>query len=501
MTNPATTARVVWDWNGTVRDDLDDHVAALNATLPALGGTPVTVDTYRALHRVPIRSFYDQLLGREISNKEWRDNDAAFLSVLHQRPVRLRSGVRQLMMGLRARGVGQSLLSLAPHEQLMHEVRHVGITGLMERVDGRIGPSVTSKAPALAAHLHALGPGIDPATVIVIGDSVDDATAARGRRRPGPAHRRPAQPRAPGDRRSTARRQPGGGRRGRTRRRRRTRGSAPVTQPPAPAVARPTADPTKVGTALVLRTLGVERLSVLAGWHDDEDTPLGRLTDEVHRTARRLDHVQQSLVTLATSIRRDMQRVIAGDDVDLPQTHGLLGSSAQSLDLLVARRAELYQHLDGLTQLHKILAAAPASASVGPTAEQTASEHRGTEPPPRTTKLSSAQQRVLDAVARGRVTVHEGSIHNGLKIYALGVQVSTASVNSLIERKLIDRDTSTSLYVGQKLRLTAAGARVHASLPGIPPAGKASSPRTPPAVSEPPAAVSIHPPRTTAGQR
>ncbi|MGW2542732.1 HAD family hydrolase [Kitasatospora sp. NPDC001574] len=180
MTHRTTTsARVVWDWNGTVRDDVDDHVAALNATLPALGGRPVSVDTYRSQHRVPIRAFYDELLGRTISDAEWQSNDAAFLAVLDARPVRLSPGVRQLMMRLRARGIGQSLLSLAPHERLLSEVHRSGIAGLMDRVDGRVGPSVTSKAPALAAHLRALGPGIDAARVVVIGDSCDDAVAAR----------------------------------------------------------------------------------------------------------------------------------------------------------------------------------------------------------------------------------------------------------------------------------------------------------------------------------
>ncbi|MFD0259044.1 HAD family hydrolase [Kitasatospora indigofera] len=178
MTNPTTNKiHIVWDWNGTVRDDLVDHVAALNATLPALGGAPVSVETYRALHRVPIRSFYDQLLGREITDEEWTGSDEAFLSVLDGRPVRLRSGVRQLMLGLRARGIGQSLLSLAPHERLTRETEQAGITGLLERIDGRIGPSVRSKAPALADHLAELE--VDPGAAVVIGDSLDDAVAAR----------------------------------------------------------------------------------------------------------------------------------------------------------------------------------------------------------------------------------------------------------------------------------------------------------------------------------
>ncbi|MFJ7244472.1 HAD family hydrolase [Kitasatospora sp. NPDC098652] len=170
---------IVWDWNGTLRADLDDHVAALNATLPALGAEPITVETYQALHRMPIRDFYTDVLGRALDDEEWHAADTAFLAELNRRPVRLQPGARQLMMGLRARGVRQSLLSLAPHERLVTEVSQAGITGLLERVDGRPGPSVPSKAPAMAAHLKALGPWVDPARTLVIGDSVDDAVAAR----------------------------------------------------------------------------------------------------------------------------------------------------------------------------------------------------------------------------------------------------------------------------------------------------------------------------------
>ncbi|MFD8321397.1 hypothetical protein [Kitasatospora purpeofusca] len=42
------TMHVVWDWNGMVRDDLDDHFAALNATLPALGDAVDDADTAHA---------------------------------------------------------------------------------------------------------------------------------------------------------------------------------------------------------------------------------------------------------------------------------------------------------------------------------------------------------------------------------------------------------------------------------------------------------------------
>ncbi|MFJ1707608.1 hypothetical protein [Kitasatospora sp. NPDC088346] len=236
-----------------------------------------------------------------------------------------------------------------------------------------------------------------------------------------------------------------------------------MTRPDEPAPAVPAAEPTAVGTALVLQALGVDRLVSIPGWHDDEDTPLGHLAGKVRSTASRLDHVQRNMVTLATSIRRDMQRVIDGHDVDLPQTHGLIGSSALSLDLLCARRAELYQHLDALTQLHKILAAnRPPAPPVQPEGPATARTAKATQHP---AKLNEAQRKALEAVARGRVYLQTSSLRSSARV-TTSEPVSAVSVTALIKRKLVEADTRTSLYQGQKLRLTPAGTRLHAAVVG-----------------------------------
>ncbi|MFI9273993.1 HAD family hydrolase [Kitasatospora sp. NPDC052896] len=169
---------VVWDWNGTIKDDLDDHVSALNATLPALGGAPVDRETYRAKHTVPIPNFYARLLGRTITDAEWASSDAAFLAHLKAQPVRLRAGAEQLLDALREAGHTQSLLSLCPHETLLREVEQAGIGAYFNQIDGRTGPSGGTKAAALAAHLDALGLATRPERVLLVGDAIDDADAA-----------------------------------------------------------------------------------------------------------------------------------------------------------------------------------------------------------------------------------------------------------------------------------------------------------------------------------
>lgn len=168
----------MWDWNGTVKDDLDDHVAALNATLPALGGLPVDRETYRAKHTVPIPNFYARLLGRPITEQEWLSSDGAFLDHLRARPVLVRDGTAELMAALREAGHTQSLLSLCPHATLVREVEEAGIGHFFERVEGRTGASGGTKAAPLAAHLDALGLTGQAHRVLLVGDAVDDADAA-----------------------------------------------------------------------------------------------------------------------------------------------------------------------------------------------------------------------------------------------------------------------------------------------------------------------------------
>ncbi|MEV4129932.1 HAD family hydrolase [Nocardia sp. NPDC049707] len=169
---------LVWDWNGTLKDDLDDHVSALNATLPALGGQRLDRDTYRAEHTMPIPNFYARLLGRTITDAEWTSSDAAFLAHLEAQPVRLREGATQLLTAVRDLGHSQSLLSLCPHSTLVREVEEAGIGHFFDRVDGRTGPSGGVKAAALTAHLDALGLNSEPQRVLLVGDAIDDADAA-----------------------------------------------------------------------------------------------------------------------------------------------------------------------------------------------------------------------------------------------------------------------------------------------------------------------------------
>ncbi|MFF4767419.1 HAD family hydrolase [Streptomyces sp. NPDC001255] len=167
---------VVWDWNGTLKDDLDDIVGATNAAVSALGEPPVDRDAYLAQHCVPLTDFYARLLGRPLAGGEWALAEAAFVRSLAQRPVRLRDGARDLLVSLQERGYTQSLLSLLPHDRLLAETAEAGIDHVFLRIEGRHRDDA-ARGKRLRTHLRALGR--TASEVLVIGDSRADARAAR----------------------------------------------------------------------------------------------------------------------------------------------------------------------------------------------------------------------------------------------------------------------------------------------------------------------------------
>ncbi|WP_077800595.1 HAD family hydrolase [Streptomyces sp. JHA26] len=176
-----TGAHIVWDWNGTLFHDNNAIIGATNAAFAEFGLEPITLEQYRTLYCVPVPKFYERLMGRLPTDAEWEVMDAAFHRYYTEHRVRcgLTEGAAELLAGWRAAGRSQSILSMYGHEELVPLVRGLGIEAHFLRVDGRTGPSGGSKAEHMVRHLAALGPVVDPARTVVIGDAADDALAAR----------------------------------------------------------------------------------------------------------------------------------------------------------------------------------------------------------------------------------------------------------------------------------------------------------------------------------
>jgi phosphoglycolate phosphatase-like HAD superfamily hydrolase len=171
-----TRTHLVWDWNGTLLDDLSLVVSSTNSAFTAIGGRLVDADEHRSRFRRPVAEFYAEILERAVDEEEFGRLDRIFHDAY-------RMGLTSMTLAADATAAitswpgTQSLLSMWFHDELVPAVETYGLAGVFTRVDGlRTEVGGHLKAGHLAEHLNGLG--LSGEQVVLIGDSLDDAAAA-----------------------------------------------------------------------------------------------------------------------------------------------------------------------------------------------------------------------------------------------------------------------------------------------------------------------------------
>ena len=174
---------VVWDWNGTLFDDLPIVVDAVSVSLKQFEAGPITAEDYRDHYTRPVYRFYERLLGREVTAAEWEAIDVSFHEAYRSTLDRagLTGDALEAIETVARRQASQSLLSMWWHDELLPATTSYDVARWMVRIDGNRGEAGETKAIHLDKHLRALQGsviGLDPSECLVIGDSLDDAVAA-----------------------------------------------------------------------------------------------------------------------------------------------------------------------------------------------------------------------------------------------------------------------------------------------------------------------------------
>ena len=120
---------VVWDFNGTLLDDLGIGIRAVNALLRRRGmKTLASPEEYHAVFCFPIEEYYRRL-GFDFSREPYEE--LAVEWVREYRAIEgtapLRSGAVELLSRLRARGIRQVVLSATEENMLREQLSALGI--------------------------------------------------------------------------------------------------------------------------------------------------------------------------------------------------------------------------------------------------------------------------------------------------------------------------------------------------------------------------------------
>ncbi|MER6274483.1 HAD family hydrolase [Streptomyces sp900105755] len=171
---------IVWDWNGTLLGDGRIMMRSVIAAFACAGLPAVTIEDHRRHFTRPISTFFERLAKRPLSAADHGAIQQFFEAAYQGLAVHLTLSphASEVLEKWAAAGRTQSLLSMHPHEKLIPEIEKYGIADFFVRADGYKGYGADTKADHLKAHLAALGDP-SPDNVILIGDTLDDAVAAR----------------------------------------------------------------------------------------------------------------------------------------------------------------------------------------------------------------------------------------------------------------------------------------------------------------------------------
>lgn len=167
---------VIWDWNGTLLDDTQAGVNAVNGMLRARGLPPLDLPRYRDLFGFPVRDFY-RSVGFRLEQEDWdamaREFHARFLA---DTTLRLHVEAASALGGFAGDGIGQSVLSASEQSILEAMLATFGVAGYFDHVcgvDNLYGHSKLDLGRALLARL-----ALPPHRVLMIGDSLHDHEVA-----------------------------------------------------------------------------------------------------------------------------------------------------------------------------------------------------------------------------------------------------------------------------------------------------------------------------------
>lgn len=168
---------VVWDWNGTLLDDLDYCLEIANSLFGERGLRALSRERYREIFDFPVRLYYERA-GLALDDAGFRALSVEFCARFEQRleRVSLFSRAPALVQSLAKRGTRQLVLSNAEQASLTRQIERWGFGALFDGVQGRSDTFATGKMEAGRALITRRS--VNLARTVLIGDTVHDAQVA-----------------------------------------------------------------------------------------------------------------------------------------------------------------------------------------------------------------------------------------------------------------------------------------------------------------------------------
>ena len=135
---------IIWDYNGTVADDVDASVAAVNDMLKARGLPPTTKQEYTSTVSLPLDNYYNGL-GIADADMEKLSWEFRTYCQKHDNLSRIFDGFHETVEFAKAQGIKNILMSSLYIDFLKAETEKYNISDCFDEIIGKTDTLVGSK--------------------------------------------------------------------------------------------------------------------------------------------------------------------------------------------------------------------------------------------------------------------------------------------------------------------------------------------------------------------
>jgi len=177
MTNFKDKKVIIWDWNGTLLDDVNYCVDCINVLLKKRSLPLVTVPLYKEIFTFPVIDYY-KAVGFNLEEEGFEKPAMEFITLYYGgfNQTNLFQCVKEVLADFQNQGYRQVVLSAMEHDSLVKTLKSKKIFSYFDEVTGvgdHYGSSKEETGKRLLTNLN-----IQPDEAIIIGDTLHDKQVA-----------------------------------------------------------------------------------------------------------------------------------------------------------------------------------------------------------------------------------------------------------------------------------------------------------------------------------
>ncbi len=169
---------IIWDWNGTLLNDVGTCVEAMNVMLQERNMGSLNIDKYKKIFTFPVQNYY-KLLGFDFEKEPFEDLSVEYINLYKQfsEKAPLQMGVLEALKYFQSKDYKQIILSASEQVALEYQVRERGIEDYFDSILGLNNIYAKSKLDNAIAYIN--NSSTDFNQIILVGDTYHDYEVAQ----------------------------------------------------------------------------------------------------------------------------------------------------------------------------------------------------------------------------------------------------------------------------------------------------------------------------------